>query len=344
MHSVYTDIVNELQRLMAQRDAREKEYQRMKRISECSHDPSDKALATEKYREMEKTLHLIRDGTLLSNYVKTVLPLVQEYRRIAGSSRVFGMDTCTNIPKRVYIIIEFLRTSAQYVELTWDCSYNLSRICPKCHSVMKKCSPVMLCALCGYSCTIVKVPTLKIDGGHVRSESTYKASKNYKKEFLHICGSINNMRPKQKENVESYLYRAGIHTPTHDDIRGAMTACGYNNYNDTNYLHHLITLEPLPTLDKHTDVFVSRFEEYFDVFESLRDREGRNITNIHFLTKLFAIQENIPYRNEWFRTLSDNTESKHKRNARKVCNILKMKDPTRNWNYPKDWDSIPDKK
>lgn len=341
IHNIYNDIIKLLEDYVSKQKEYEDEYERYKVISVKSHNPTDKVKALEIMRRIEKFLPMIKDGSLLDGYKKKVAPYLEIYSQLRKGSRVFGMETCANIPKRVGTIILFIKTTQEYVDIEWECSYNMEKICPSCYSSMKKCGTIMMCDSCTYSHVIVKVPNLKVEDGKIKSESTYKASKNYRKELMHLCALIHGCKDGEIDDIRSYLYRAYIHKPTHNDIHTAIHQCGYNNYNDINYIYCEITKEELPPLDKYIDTFVSLFEPYYDTFQSIPDKEGKNITNLHFLTKLFCWQKGIEYKEEWFRGLSTLTENKHRRNAIKVCNILKEKDKDHNWSYPAEWDKPP---
>lgn len=338
IHYIYSEVLDVLKTYIAQKDPYEKECRRLKKIIDKSHNPADRARATIILKEMEKLLPFIRDGTLANIYSRRVSSFLSEYSNLCGSSRVFGMDKCTNIPKRVGIILSFLELTKEYSKISWTCSYNMEKICPKCYSSMRKCGPIMTCDTCGYSHKIEKTLNVLVDGNKIKTESTYDASKNFRKEFSHVCGILHDKKDGEKEDIDSYLYRAGFKNPTRDNIRDGIRACGYNNYHDTNLLFHEITGEPLPNIYQYMDICGARFEQYFKVFQSLDDKEGHNITNLHFLIKLFLWQEGVHYEDCWFRSLSDQTEAKHKRNAKKVCNILKTQDTERKWEYPSDWD------
>lgn len=338
IHHIFNEVTDVLKSYVAQKDGYERECRRLKKIAGMSHNPTDRARATTILREMEKLLPMVKDGTLPDVYKKKVIIYLSQYSNLCGSSRVFGMDKCTNIPKRVGIIISFLEATKEYSKITWSCSFNMEKICSKCYSTMRKCGPIMMCDACGYSHKIEKTLGVMLDGNRIKTESTYDASKNFRKEYMHLCGVTHDMKDGEKEDIESYLYRAGFKNPTRENIRDGIRACGYNNYHDTNYIHHKITGDPLPDIYPYMDVCITRFEQYFKAFQALEDKEGHNITNLHFLIKLFLWQEGVNYEECWFRSLSDQTEAKHKRNAKKVCNILKTQDLERKWNYPSEWD------
>jgi len=340
IHHIYSEVIDALKLYIAQKDAYEKEYRRLRKISVMSHNPADRARATTIMREMEKLLPRVRDGTLPDSYMKEASIHLLEYSKLCGFSRVFGMDKCTNVPKRVGIILSFLETTKEYSKITWECSYNMEKICPKCYATMRKCGPIMICDSCGYSHKIERMLGVLLDGSRIKTESTYDASKNFRKEYMHVCGVIHDMKDGEKEDIESYIYRAGFKNPSRENIRDGIRTCGYNNYHDTNYIYHQITEEPLPNIYPYLDVCTIRFDQYFKAFHALEDREGQNITNIHFLIKLHLWQEGIPYEECWFRSLSEQTETKHRRNAKKVCNVLKGLDNERKWEYPPAWDII----
>lgn len=338
IHLIYEDAVSALNSSMDKVDVYEKEYETMKKIALKSHSPSDRSKATMAMRTMDKVLPYIRDRSLLSRYQRRVLPIIAKYDEICGRSRIFGMDTCTNVPMRVGLIISFLEETHSYTGITYTCSYDMSRVCSRCYSIMRKCGPIMICDECGFAYKIERTLGIDIDSTGMRVESTYDACKNFRKEYAHVCGIINDIRDGEKEDIESYLYRAGFKEPTHEHVRDAIRVCGYNNYHDTNLLYHRITGQPLPNIHQYIDVCSDRFEQYFRAFQSLDDKEGQNITNIHFLIKLFLWQEGVPYDTAWFRSLSAQTESKHIRNAKKVCAVIRLQKPDTGWKYPPSWD------
>jgi hypothetical protein len=145
----------------------------LKVIAEKSCNPTDKAKATELLHYKGRTIQFIKNDTLVSRYKEDIQPIMKVYNSLQSSSCIFGIDTCTNIPKRVYTIIQFLNTTNNYIPITWDCTYNLSKICPKCYGYLKKRSNIMRCDSCPYSFAIVPMPTVPIVGAHIRTESTY---------------------------------------------------------------------------------------------------------------------------------------------------------------------------
>lgn len=337
IHHICSEVVTVLDGYIQGRASYEREYRRLKKIIEKSHNPADRARAVSLTRDMDRYLGMIRDGTLTDVYKKKVQDSLNEYNILCGTSRIFGMDKCTNIPRRIGIIISFLNITKEFHRITWTCTYNMNKICPRCYSLMRKCGPVMMCDQCKYSHKAEKMLNVVIDGDQIKVESTYDASKNFRKEYSHVCGTIHDMRDGEREDIESYLYRAGFKSPTRENIRDSIRACGYNNYHDTNLLYHQITSQPLPPIAQYIDICSARFEQYFQVFQSLHDKEGHNITNLHFLIRLFLWQEKIPYDDTWFRSLSESTEAKHRRNAKKVCSILKTQDIHHEWNIPDHW-------
>jgi len=289
-------------------------------------------------KEMDSILNRAIDGSLISSFTRRAQQLLTEYNKLCGTVRIFGMDKCANIPRRVGIILSFLDVVREYSDIEYTCTYNMERICPKCFSTMKRLGPLLICNECEYTHKIERTLGIILDGNKIKTESTYDACKNFRKEYMHLCGIINELKDGEKEDISSYLYRAGFKNPTRENIRDGIHACGYNNYHDTNYLYHIIMDQPLPNIYHMMDICAQRFEQYFNVFQSLDDREGKNVTNLHFLIKLFLWQENIEYDDCWFRTLSPSTEDKHIRNAKKICTILNDQDKDRNWKYPSIWD------
>jgi len=333
---IYNDIKSILEDHVNNKNNFEEEYKRLCKIAEKSHNPSDRIRASKLKREKEYLLIQIRNNTLVQNYDRKVSYLVYEYLQLTSGNRIFGMDNCINVPKRVGIILSFLEKSKEFIDITWNCNYDMEKICLRCYSIMKKIGCIYECK-CGYSYKIEKTVSVSLSSGKNQLESSYDSVKNYRKEYMHLCGLINDLEQDEKENIESYLYRANLKEYTHEHIRNAMQKCGYENYHDINYLYHLITGEPLPNIDKYIEVCVSRFESYYNVFHTLNDKEGHSITNLHFCTKLFLWQEGIPYEEKWFRSLSENTENKHRRNARKVCAILQKQCADQNWKVPSNW-------
>lgn len=315
-----------------------KEYDRYTRIATCTHNPTDEIEAKQRAKEIARRIALIDGGDLVQVYGNVVEPILREYVGISGGSRVFGVDPCIDIPRRIGLILKFLNATKAYVDIRWTCTYDMSKICSICFSSMRKCSPIMICDKCGHTRTIPPTLHIHLEHSRSRSESTYDSSKNFRKEYMHLCGLQDDMGPEEEADIASYLYRSGIKDPTRDDIRDAIKATGYNNYRDTNLIYSRVTRTPLPPIDIHIDICSGRFLEYNRVFQSLETKEGTNITNLHFLIKLFLWQENIPHDDTWFRTLSPTTETKHRRNVKRVCTILQKEDPSRKWLWPSSWD------
>ncbi len=336
--ALYGNVVNLLGEWVKDRDRWAKEYERYMKIASCTHNPSDELEAKQRAKKILKRLNMIDSTDLVQTYRDTTASILQEYMELSGGSRVFGIDPCIDVPKRIGVILKFLDVTKSYVNIQWICTYDMSRICPLCFGPTRKCSPIMICERCGHSRSIPLTLDLHIDHGHSASDSTYDSSKNFRKEYMHLCGLQDDMGPDEEVDIASYLYRAGIKDPTRDDIRDAIRATGYNNYRDTNLIYSRITKAPLPSIIIHIDTCARRFQEYNRVFQDLEVKEGTNITNLHFLIKLFLWQENIPYESSWFRTLSSNTEAKHRRNVKRVCSILQKQDPEHRWLWPSSWE------
>lgn len=319
------------------KDRLEKEHALYSRIAANTHNPIDELEAKQRIKKISNRIALINSGTLLSGYQDSISPILKEYMNISGGSRVFGIDHCIDIPKRIGLIIRFLGIVGKYLDIRWSCTYDISRICPRCYGSMRKCSTIMTCERCNYSRVVPPSLELYVDLGKSRSNSTYDARKNFRKEYMHLCGLQNDMYPGEIDDITSYLYRAGIKDPYRDDIRDAIKATGYNNYRDTNLIYSMITNTPLPAIESHIDICTDRFQEYNEVFQNLEVREGTNITNLHFLIKLFLWQENVPYDDSWFRALSPATEAKHRRNVKRVVSIFQKQNSTRKWPLPPSW-------
>jgi len=333
---LYSDVITELDGYMKNKDNYRKEYERYKKIASQSHNPIDVDKATSIHIKMGRLLPMIEDGSIIQVCKDKLLKHIQAYKVLNGSNRMFGMDKCPCIPKRVGIIIQFMKDIADFTDITWTCSYDLSKYCPVCYGPLKKQSTMMICS-CGHTHTVVKVPNISLEDGKICSKSTYKAPKNFRKEYMHLCGTLSSIIEGEESDIRSYLYRARIHNPTRQNIRDAMKECGYKNYNDVPMLSFKIADLPLPPILEHIDICTERFELYFVVFKVAKC-DGQNISNIHFLIRLFLWQEGIPYEDDWFRELSSVTEKKHRSNAKKICTVLKEQEPDMNWNYPPEWD------
>lgn len=338
IHYIYQEIIDLLNGYIMNKIDYENECKRLRHIIHHTHNPSDKLKASTLLRDREHLLPMIKNDTLIQSYRDKAYPYICEYITLCGTSRVFGMDKCNNIPKRVGIIYLFLQVSRQFIDIVWECTYDMSMICPCCYYRMRKFGPIMVCDNCKHSHPITKTLSVYLDINDIKVESTYDAPKNFKKEYMHLCGIINDMRDCELEDICSYLYRAAFKNPTRENIRDGIKACGYSNYHDINYIYSEVTREPLPSILEYLDICTVRFEKYFKIFHSVSDKEGKNVTGIHFLIKLFLWQENIPYNDEWFRSLSIPTEMKHRKNALKVCKLLSIQDKNTNWNTPISWE------
>lgn len=339
LYVIHKNILEKLNEDIKNLSNMEIELRIMNKIIKCSNNPSDVMSAQDRASTIKNKIKNINSGNYIDNYVKDISIYLNEYSKLTSNTYIFGIDTCISIPKRVYIIGEFMKTASKYIPIEWKCTYDMSKICIKCFDIMKKNGSIMRCKSCNYAYSIVSLPYVFIDNGNIYKPSTYISFKNFRKEYSHICGLINKVAEDEISDIDSYLYRIGIYDPTRDDIRAAIPACGYTNYNDTNYIYTQITGQPLPPLDKYLDTCTQRFIKYYNIFENI-DTEGDNITNINFLIKLFLWQENIIYDVSWFRTLSANTEKKHRRNAKRICKVLEKIDIDRNWKYPSEWDAL----
>lgn len=335
---LYKRILSKLESLIADKGKYIEEYKRCKKISECSHNPDDRQTAHTKYTRMSRIIPSIEDGTLVDNFNNRALPIIQEYMNNQGNGYVFGMNNKVNVPKRVSIITRFMHMVNDFVRVEWTCTFNMEDVCPRCFTYTEKRSNVMVCKSCNTVYAVDPTKPKSSDPDDTNKESTYKSSKNYKKEYLHLCGLQNSCEADEIDNIRSYIYRSNIKNPTRIDIRTcAIPRCGYKNYNDTNYIYSEITGEPLPPIAEYLSVCTDRFEKYYTEF--INNHTEGNITNLHFLTKLFLFQEGVPTQDDWFRKLSDKTEKGHRTNAIRILSILKDKYPDGNWVYPPSWDT-----
>lgn len=336
IHTVYKKVVDKLEKIVENRQVYIDEYNRCRKIAECSHNPEDRQAAHSKYLKMEKIIKDVEDGTLVDNFKEKSIPIVKEYLDNQGNGYVFGSDNKVNIPKRVSIIITFMNLINDFIHMEWECTFNMEDVCPRCFSFTEKRSNVMVCPKCKfiYASDPTK-PQSSDPEDHVK-ESTYKSVKNYKREFFHLCGLQNSCEPGEVDGIASYLYRSGIKKPTRADIRLAIPGCGYKNYNDTNYIYSEITKESLPPISEYMPACTDRFEKYYMEFDKRHPED--NVTNLHFLTKLFLFQEKVHTEDDWFRKLSSKTEARHRKNAIGILAILRERYPNDNWVYPPEWD------
>lgn len=341
LHTVHRTLVDRLQEEVTNVKHLEMEMNIMKQIVRRSSNPSDAREAKARLDEISNKVFLIKQGKYIDSFNRYVSRYLNEYTKLNSNTYMFGVDKCVSIPKRVYMINMYLTAASEYIHIQHRCTYDMSKICTQCFDIMKKLGTTMRCNNCGYTYAIIAMPCVYMDEGILCKPSTYVSSKNFRKEYSHICGLIHKVPDEEISDVDMYLYKVSVYDPTRDDIRMAIPACGYSNYNDTNYIFTRITGSPLPPLDKYIDICTDRFSKYYNVFETI-DTEGDNITNIHFLVKLFLWQECIIYDTSWFRSLSANTESKHRRNAKKICKILESQDHSTNWKYPPEWDILSD--
>ena len=303
-------------------------------IATRSLNPQDVYMAREKIYQLERQL----DTVVLTDFNMSTSPIMSEYNSISGRSTIFGIDKCACIPQRVHIIQRYLHTISRYIDIRWSCTYDLSMVCEHCFNRMKKYGPILECPHCGNCFTVSSVKGLIYEDGDIKKPTTYKSSKNFRKEYLHICGIMTNASADEIIDIDYYLYTLNIYDITRDDIRMAIPACNYSNYNDTNYIFSAITKQPLPPLYQYLELCTEKFNYYHDIFKSIiTDLDGTNVTNLSMLIRLFLWQEGKQYDKSWFKSLSDSTTLKRGKDAEKVCSILQRKFPNMNWKCPSNW-------
>lgn len=334
--SIYNDVINLLQQDITNIDKLELDMKIMKTIISRSENPSDVLAAEEKLSLLSTKIRSIHDGTYIKVFKDAVNKYILEYINITPSVYIFGIDTCKSIPRRVYLINQFLEIVSGFVHIEWRCTYSIYKICTNCYELMAKCGSIMKCSKCGHSYSIMESHHIYIEDGVLYKPTTYYAPKNFRKVYSTICGRTHSVKDNEIADIDTYLYRSAIYEPTRDDVRMAISACGYTNYNDTNYIYSELTNSPLPPLEQYIDIFTDRYTKYYNIFKTI-DVIGHNTTNINFLTKLFLWQEDVKYDISWFRTLADATEEKHRSNAKKICKVLQLNDIL-NWRYPPEWD------
>jgi len=333
IHVLYKKVLVKLEGM--DKDVYSNEYNRYKRIADESNNPEDRAIAHSKVVRMEGILRMLEDGTLVSTFKSRAQPLLVQYFQVQGNGYVFGMNLKSDAPKRVHIIISFLKMVNEFVNVEWECTFNMGDVCPSCHRYMEKKGIIMVCKGCGESLSLENT-SISISNEDNQKVSTYKSPKNYRKEYNHLCGIIHSCENDEIPTIQSYLYKTECSHPTRDDIRQAISSCGYRNYNDTNYIYSQITGDPLPPIADYVSACADRFEKYHGVFVELQI--PGNVTNLHFLTKLFLYQEKVPAQDDWFRTLSPSTEKRHRGNAIRICRILASRYSDQDWTVPPEWE------
>lgn len=336
IHVIYKKVLSKLENILEKKEEYLDEYNRCHKIAECSHNPEDRQAAHSKYLKMERIVKYVEDDTLLDVYKSKVLPIVKEYLDVQGGKYVFGSTSKTDTPRRVAIIVRFMNIVNEFVSLEWECSFNMDDVCPKCYAYTENRSNINVCTKCKSVYSVDSSKSSSSDPNDSTKESTYKSGKNYKKEFLHLCGLQNSCESNEIKDIESYLYRSGIKKISRSDIRTAITRCGYKNYNDINYIYSEIAKEPLPPISDYMSVCNDRFEKYYVEFDKRHPDD--NVTSLHFLTRLFLYEEGIHTEEDWFRQLSSKTRKRHMRNAIDTLSVLKEKYPHQNWSYPPEWD------
>lgn len=336
IHTLYQRILSRLQTIEKDSDIYIEEYNRISIIAERSTNPQDKADARDTIARRSRIIDFVKNKTLVNTYIEIVADYVNSH--LISSSKVvtFGSETQDEISDRVINIIKFFKESSKFVNLEWKCSFSLNAFCSNCLIKFQDSNTgTRMCPICYTTADNMNYSPNGIRND-VTKESTYKAAKNFRKEFQRLCGAMPCVKVGQEDDIRNYLYRANTKGDiTREDIRNAISQCGYKNYSSINYLFSKITGSPLPPIDKYLTTFNSRFEKYYGVFKSLYP-VGVNVTNIHHLIKLFLKLEGIPYDDEWFRTLSTGTKDKHEMNIQKVLTKLQEEDKEHNWVLPKN--------
>lgn len=327
---LYNEVLKNLQQFLDKKESYISTYETYKILMQNATSPEDRMRAAILVKEASFLIPMIMDDTLVERYKNRVGPTLQEYLKLCTGTRMFGVDQCVDIPRRVGIISRFLHLTRGYFRITWECNFNMDMICPRCFAQINRYGHLFRCSRCSFSQVRDTHYGHHTTDAAAKVDGSYDATKNFRKEYSHVCGTMNDVKMGQVDQLRSYLTRACIKVPTRAHIRDGFKSCGYTNYHDINTVYTEISGEPLPDISMHINACADMFQQYSNVFHTLDSKEGSNITNIHFLIKLFLWRLGVPYQDDWFRPLSRETEEKHKRNAQKVCTILQ-------WNVPPEW-------
>lgn len=322
---VRDDVISELQSYDL--SSMERRREELQKIRDRSCNPSDCISADTDLSWYDKIIPMVREGTLVKSYKHDIAPLLRRYKELMPNTIYFGCYN-PNIPERVYTIIRFLDVTSDYIDLEWKCLYPIEKYCPECYTEMRRNHDTYICKICSRTSHDMAMKNNSQSDG--KKTSTYNASKNFRKVYARVACMENHVDDEEIEDIKVHIRRSNVQEITHDRIREAIKACGYRNYDDTNYIYSQITGTPMPDISAYIDRCTDRFSKYFEIFD-LHKKERRNITNINFLIDLFLMQEGVFLDEKYFKPLSRTTRKKHENMAKTVCQDLKKRYPNMLW-------------
>lgn len=253
---------------------------------------SDKEKAKKIKKKLESRYLEIDSMAKFYEYLRRTSNYIVQYKAMNKNKKSWMKVVVKNSAKRSRLIHDYLKILEDYVILIDNSSIIY---CPNCKKTIDEFET--RCSFCKEKITQIK--ELPRDSKYIKgfSNSNYDPKDNFEEVLKRFQGKWKR-KPSESdiEKVRTYIKTQHLSktVPNRKEIHKALKILNMTKfYYDTNYIHHVITSEPMLDLEKYEDKLMKRHSIYKQYFAHLKPEKRRNSYRAHYLIFQFLCQENF---------------------------------------------------
>jgi len=310
-----------------------------------SEDAVDVIQANSELSSTRKRIQDIEMGFEYSLYVLRTADLLEEYRTLFDATRsisfikTFSSRDETKIYRRNKLLLDYIRTAKEYINLDNYKQKIIKPICDSCHSM--NLTPIgegdsVSTLVCECGATLEQLddaPTFK-DSERVNMSSRYTYTCRG-----HFVESMNRFEGKQNTEIdesvvemlkkEVSLHRLTQDTATKDHIYMFMTEKKLSDYYaDINLIYFKITTKNPPDITEYRTELLEMHDQLEEAYMEVKDEERLNSLNVNW--KLYKLLQLLGYeckKDDFFCLKTPTKQGEHEQKWFDMIEYLKKKYP-----------------
>jgi hypothetical protein len=312
-------------------------------IVENSTDAVDVKQAGVEIVATRKRIQDIETGSEYSLYILRTADLLEEYKTLFEATRsisfikTFSSRDETKIHRRNKLLLDYLRTAKEYINLDNYKQKITKPVCESCHSI--NLTPTgegdsMLVCECGATLEqLDDAPTFK-DSERVNMSSRYTYTCRG-----HFIEAMNRFEGKQNTEIDEEVVKmlkkeVGLHrltsdTATKDHIYMFMTEKKLSDYYaDINLIYFKITAKNPPDITEYRNELLEMHDQLEEAYMEVKEDERLNSLNVNW--KLYKLLQLLGYeckKDDFFCLKTPTKQGEHEQKWHDMIEYLKSKYP-----------------